>query len=98
LTCTGAPPSSKAGLLAISLFGLQPPVTAKGVSVWIDPAALVALLPVASGESGFSRIDLHLPAGASLLSLQVAGQFFWQDPCGPSGWTTSGALLIVVVE
>jgi len=57
-----------------------------------------ALLPVASGESGFSRIDLLLPAGAGLLGLQVAAQYLWKDPCGPSGWTASDALWIVVVD
>ncbi len=98
ITCTGAPPSSDEGLLAIALSGLDQPVLAKGVAVWVSPSSLVALLPVMSGESGFARIDLHLPAGAGLLGLQVAAQYFWQDPCGPSGWTASDALWIVVVD
>lgn len=98
LTCTGAPPSSGAGLLGLSLSGLHVPVPAKGVSVWLNPAALVALLPEASGASGFARTDLHLPGGAGLIGLEVAAQFFWMDPCGPLGWTSSDALRVVIVD
>jgi hypothetical protein len=100
LTCTGAPPASEAGLLAVSLFGSHAPIVTHGVSVWVNLPGLVAVLPVTSGPSGFARLDLRLPPGPSglLMGLDVVAQYLWKDPCGPAGWTASDALRIVLQD
>ncbi len=96
LTCTAAPPLSSQGLLAISLRPLQTPLMVSGVAVWVAPHAMLALVPVTSGETGFAREELRIPQNPASLGLHAAVQFFWKDACGPSGLSASNALEITI--
>ncbi len=88
-------PALGAGWLAVSFDALSTPLSIAGVDVWVDPASsFFVLLPAVAEAGGYSEFELH--AGNGLVGLTVALQWFWNDPCGPQGFTASDALQVTV--
>jgi hypothetical protein len=96
LTCGNAPPSISAGLLLVGLTPLAEAVGAGGAGLWVDPAGLVAMLPVASDEIGACIVPLRLPEDPALAGLGAAVQFLWKAPVSGGPWWASNALAITL--
>jgi hypothetical protein len=94
LTCSNAPPLGL-GLLAISGASLATPVGAGGAQVWIDPAALLLLLPDVSDAVGYSELPLRIAADPSLTGFQAFVEYFWKSQ-GPGGLQASNGLALTV--
>lgn len=95
LWCGGAQPNSTRGFLGVSLLALDTPLVAAGLLLWLDPASLL-VLPVTSDATGYCELPIRIEADPALVGLGAWAQFFWQDPCGPSGWAASRALGITI--
>lgn len=97
LNCTGAPPKSTRGFLALSLATAPAALPVGGIDLWLDPALLIAVAPVTSDEYGHVEVPLRIPPDPSLAGLQVAGQFAWSDDASPGGkFSASNALAVTV--
>lgn len=93
--CGGAQPLMTRGFLGVALLPLEAPLVAAGLLLWLDPASLI-MLPVTSDATGYCELPIRIEADPALVGLGAWAQFFWQDPCGPSGWAASRALGITV--
>lgn len=93
VTCSNAP-SRASGAIALSLVGLDTPVGLAGSKAWVDPAALVGFLPMASGVWGWAEILLPVPDDPDLIGLSVYAQTFW--PGGQGGLSASNGLKVTL--
>jgi hypothetical protein len=97
LTCTNATPSSAQGVLLLSLRTLPEPAPAKGAQLWVDPAPLLLLIPVASNDLGFVWLPGAIPNNPGLAGASFAVQFFWPDTCAaPGPYSASNALALTI--
>lgn len=96
LTCTNAPPSST-GVLLLGLGTLPQSAPAKGTQLWVDPAPLLLLIPVASNNWGFVWLQGAIPNNLVLAGASFAVQFFWSDACAaPGPYSASNALALTI--
>jgi hypothetical protein len=97
LTCTNAPPSRSAGILALGLSDLQEPLMAKGAALWVNPAPLLLVIPWTSNTVGFASLGATLPNDPGIVGASFAVQSFWPDPCAvPGPLAASNALAITI--
>jgi hypothetical protein len=95
LTCTRAPPL-QSGFMIVGSAALTIPVGAAGADLWLDLSHPAAIWLVTSDELGFALQGLPVPSSPQAIGLSGYVQFYWKDRCGPSGWSASNALSIMV--
>lgn len=94
-TCSNAPAGSSPGYLAVSLGALAAPVALAGAQAWIDPQAVVAILPMQADALGWAQASLPIREEAGVAGITVFAQAFW--PEGSAGmFASSNALSLVV--
>jgi ice-binding like protein len=103
ITCDNAPPNA-AGLLGFSTRPLTSPVSILGFDVWIDIGSPDFFgVSVTSDPTGASLIPIPVPNDPAFIGGQVFAQFAWvgpssPPPCPATGFSTSNALAIVVLQ
>lgn len=100
IVCSGAPPSTTNGILALSLGALARPLVAKGAGLWLDPASLILFGAQRTSELGYSSVPLPVPDDPALVGLTVYVQMFWPGlaATGTGGMAASNALAITVQD
>jgi hypothetical protein len=96
VTCTGATPGNVRGLAVLALHELDQPLLAGGAQLWIDPATLLAVLPVKADMVGAAALRLRMPGTPAAAGASAVVQFLWREPCAPNTWSASNALRITV--
>jgi len=96
--CTDAPPLSTRGLLLAASGGLDAPVTVQGIELFVDPARLLAVLPVTSNEHGYAAVPVRLDGAAGAAGATLVVQFVWASASGAGTWSSTPALEIVLSE
>ena len=96
LWCSAAPPLSS-GFLLVSTLPAQPTGTSHGVFLWVDPGALVSVVPVFTTRDGYAEIAYPLTGLAPGAKRYVQFVFFNTASCpGSSALCASDALGITV--
>jgi hypothetical protein len=98
LTCTNAPPVSTQGLLLIGLAALDPPAPAKGAGLWVSPTPTFLFVPVASNELGALWLEAQIPNIVGLVGATIDTQFFWPNPCSPTGSLSASNALSITFQ
>jgi hypothetical protein len=93
LTCTGAPPRTTAGVLLLALAPASRPLGVKGIDLWVDPGALLLLLPAASDDHGYAVVPLRIPADTAAQGLMAFVQFAWKSG---ASWSSSNGLAVTL--
>ena len=97
-TCGAAPRAGTAGWLAVSTAPLAVPVSVGGAGLWVDPAEILALVPLVSQQPAYAEIPVRIPGDPGLAGVQVSVQFLWENPAAPPAYMASNALTITVQE
>lgn len=92
----GDAPAPFAMQCAVSFAALTTPQTVLGLDIWVDPAALLATVPVTTDGYGCARMPLPIPNDPSLAGLPLHAQFLWLDSCGGPFLGGSDAVTIVI--
>ncbi len=95
VTCSSAPPDA-VGLLLVSVQAQATPVAVKGIALWVDPAQLIAILPMAADDLGWSEVNVPIPPDATLIGASGYVQAIWPTGGPGSPLVASNALAIVV--
>lgn len=96
-TISGAPPS-KQGILVLTIVPSAPLEVVPGCHVEIDPAGVIAAVPLVSDAAGNATFADTIAANPALEGATLVVQSVFFPVASPPGFATSDALLIAVKQ
>ncbi|MBL8900052.1 MAG: DUF4394 domain-containing protein [Planctomycetes bacterium] len=90
-------PAFAEGRLALGIARSVPPVRLADLAFHVSPFEASTMWAVASSDGlGIANVGVPLPSDPQLQGLAFFAQFFWIDPCGPSGLSASHGLALEI--